>query len=282
MTLSKSLTEHPSYFTPEELKWLDSSTSEEMIPKTALDAFKQAWFDYKVGYSDANPADTLTKEEIEALTVFCKENGIGDKFASELQKLWPEYKKTLAANLSVPVSIPLTEKELKALESFIASWGLKEHLEAIKTDWMLYKGSFTTNEKQEKLTEEQLALINDMVIKYGLDPKLAGELEMKLLEYNNSYIEKMKSTALTDEELKSLESFVGEWNLKNQFEAIQAEWVEYKRVFILSEQVPAKELNDEEVAMITDFIARYSLDSKLSEELCRRWMEYRLKLAGLM
>ncbi len=281
-TLSASLTEHPLYFTEEELKWMDAHVGDDMIPKSGLEAFQQGWFDYKVNYSDASPSEKLTDDELVALKQFCATVGIGEKFMSELEALWPEYKQTLAANLVVAPTIALTEKETAALAEFAGNWDLKSYIEEITLAWMQYKGSFDITEKQEKLTEDQLALVDDFITQYSIDTKLADELYRKLLEYNNSYIELMAKVSLDDDELKLLEQFIETWGLKEHMETIKSDWEAYKKSFYLSGEVPAKELTDEEKSQIDEFLATYSIEAKLAEELYTQWAEYKYKLAGLM
>ena len=282
MNLAKELTSHPKYFTEEELKSFDELAG-KMAAETQT-AFKQAWFEYKLAYNDANPSDTVGKDEMELVYNFCKELGLDTDFANELINRWPAYKKTLAAGLVKPVYIDLTADELKALENFCKNWSIPDALEDLKLGWMEYKGALVISGKEDaaELNADEIALVNTMISTYGLNAKLATELQNSLLKYKQTYADYiMKSVPLTDEENKMVEEFLANAGLSKEMLAeIQNALLAYKKAFYLSGFQPGKELSEDETAKYNAFMEKYGVDAKLVEKFMQTFMEYRLKLAG--
>ena len=281
-TLAKELTKHPKYFTAEELELFEEIMAKG-VSEEAKNALKQAWFEYKISFNEANPSDSISKEEAEPLYVLCAEYGIPDGVRDELINQWPAYKKVLAAALKTPVYIDLTEEETKNLENFLGSYGIKDGLEDIKLAWMAYKGGLVIEGKgdAEALTAEEEALVDAFVATYGLDAKLAGELKDKLLQYKQVYAGYItRNVPLTDDENKMIGELVkgnglGEEDLK----LIEEDLLAYKKNFYLSGFQPGKELSADEETALAEFIAKYNLDAKLFEELAQKFMEYRMVLS---
>ena len=282
-TLAKELTNHPKYFTADELASFDEIS--QKMDETVKAAFMQKWFEYKLSYSDANPSSELSKEDIEALKLFCGEIGLDDNMMVELQNRWPEYRKTLAAGLVTPVYIDLTDEEYKALEMFCKQWEIPDAIESLKLEWMQYKGALviTGKEDAKELSADEILLVKTMVETYGIEPKAATEFEEKLLKYKQDYASIiLEKVSLNDEENKMVEEFIQNAGLdKTVIDSVREDFVNYKKAFLLSGFQPGKELSQEETEAYNDFMAKYNVDAKIAEKFIGTFMEYRLKLAGM-
>ena len=280
-TLAKELTNHPKYFTADELA--SSTDIMAKMDETTKAKFMQAWFDYKLSYSDANPSAEISKEENEALKLFCSELGI-DGMMDMLLKLWPEYKKTLAAGLVTPNYIDLTQEELDALMKFCEKNGIKGGFEDIKTAWMLYKGSLeiTSKDDAKELTAEEILLVKNFISTYGLKAELEQEYCDKLLAYKSGYAQYfLQNIPLTEEEKQMIETFISGANLdKSTFESLAEDLYNYKKNFFLSGFQPDKELTEAETNSYNDFMNKYGVDAKVADKLIDEFKAYRMKLAG--
>lgn len=92
--LAKELTNHPKYFTTEELEEFSKYTVN--MPEDTQKALKQAWFEYKLSYNDPNPSKNLSEEEMDLFIDFAELIGLESDIIKQFITLWPSYKMQLA------------------------------------------------------------------------------------------------------------------------------------------------------------------------------------------
>jgi len=282
-TLSAALTSHPRYFTEAELTSFNELAGK--MDEATQNAFKQAWFEYKVSYSDLNPSDLLTREEEDAVLKFCMELGLGEDFAFELMNRWPAYRKDLAASLVEPVYINLTQKETDTLSKFCERNGLKDAFEDLQRGWMAYKGALTITSKEDaaELTADELALIETMIATYSLEPKMAAEYQGLLLAIKQSYATTILAKGLIDEmDTLIITEFINGCGLDESIRAdVEKDILAYKKFFFLSEYVPEGDLTAEETEQCIAFLTKYNVDSKLHEKQLSMFRDYRKMLSRM-
>lgn len=269
--------------TQEEEKWLTEMTEKGMIAKEMMDAFKEEWLKYKGSFVTLNPSKELTKEDIVALEEFAKNLKLDEKFKSELEKLWVEYRITLAKNL---LSHPkyFTDEELKSFNELAGKMD-ETTKNAVMQAWFEYKIAYNDANPSKELSEEERKNLEIFCKTNGLDDQMMKEIMQRWPEYKMQLaaglvVETPVLIDLTQAELDALAKFCEKNGIKEGFEDIKTAWMAYKGSLDLSGKGAAESLTTEEEELIKNMIVTYGLKEDLSKEYSQKLLQYKQEYAA--
>ena len=276
--LAKELSESSFNLTEEEMKQLQQFVDENKLSKEAFTLIRNAWVGYKKSFNETNPADELSKEEMEQLRIFCEEK-LGMKEWEPLAKQWVEYKKQLA-EANKPKDKYVTEAEKEEFKMMFSKFGVPESLLDILVQKLNeYKINFSEKEPGKELSKEDIAALEEFLNTLNLDKEtyvmLNEDLQRRWVELKFKLAEGLKKGELTKQDEEYLNRLMDQGVSKEALEEIRAKLVMYKRFF--EETIPVKELTDTEKAELKAFMAAYGIpdDEKMFNLMCEQWVEYK-------
>ena len=148
------------------------------LPKESIEPFQQSLYDYKMAYTDRNPANELSKEETEQLRNWMKEMGIKDEDGSVYERFasnFVAYKKYLTSKMPVEITHVITDNERQAVEALMKQGIVNEKtFDSVLEALLEYKTNFAELDPNLKeVSKEEMEMLYNFCKEHDIKTEVA-------------------------------------------------------------------------------------------------------------